>query len=38
MEEDLWIEHQEALQLEIPQEVRPLYPTDLSTRIWAIVE
>ena len=33
MEEDLWIEQQEALQLEVPQEVRPLYPTDLSTRI-----
>ena len=37
MEEDLWIEQREALQLEIPQEVRPLYPTNLSTRIQAIV-
>ena len=26
MEEDLWIEQQEALQIEIPQEVRPLSP------------
>ena len=38
MEEDLWIEQQEALQLEIPQEVRPLSPTNLSTQIQAIVE
>ena len=27
MEEDLWIEQQEALQIEFPQEVRPLYST-----------
>ena len=38
MEEDLWIEQREALQLEVPQEVRPLSPTNLSTRIQTIVE
>ena len=38
MEEDLWIEKQEALQLEAPQEVRPLSLTDPSTRIQTIVE
>ena len=38
MEEDLWIEHQEALQIEVPQEIRPLSPTNPSTRIQAIVE
>ena len=38
MEEDLWIEQQQALQLEVPQEVRPLSPTDASTRIQTIVE
>ena len=36
MEEDLWIEQREALQLEVPQEVKP--PTDPRTRIQAIVE
>ena len=38
MEEYLWIEKREALQLEVPQEVRPLSPTNPSTRIQAIVE
>ena len=38
MEEDLWIEQREALQIEIPQEIRPLSPTNLSTKIQAIVE
>ena len=38
MEEDLWIEQREALQLEISQEVRPLYPMDPSTRIQSIIE
>ena len=38
MEEDLWIGQQEALQLEVPQEVRPLSPMNLSTRIQTIVE
>ena len=38
MEEDLWIEQQEALQIEVPQEIRPLYSMNLSTRIQAIVE
>ena len=38
MEEDLWIEHQEALQLEIPWEVRPLSPMDSSTQIQYIIE
>ena len=33
MEEDLWIEQQEALQIEVPQEIRPLSPTNLSTGI-----
>ena len=28
MEEDLWIEQREALQIEVPQEVRPLSPTN----------
>ena len=36
MEEELWIEQREALQLEFPQEVKPL--TDLRTQIQAIVE
>ena len=36
MEEELWIEQREALQLEVPQEVKP--PTDPHTRIQAIVE
>ena len=38
IEEDLWIEQREALQLEIPQEVRPLSPMNLSTRIQTIIE
>ena len=38
MEEDLWIEQQESLQIEVPQEVRPLSPTNPSTRMQAIVE
>ena len=38
MEEYLWIEQREALQLEVPQEVRPLSPTNPSTRIQNIVE
>ena len=38
MEEDLWIEQREALQLEVPQEVKPLSPTNPSTRIRSIVE
>ena len=38
MEEDLWIEQREALQIEVPQEIRPLSPTNPSTRIQAIVE
>ena len=38
MEEDLWIEQREALQIEIPQEIRPLSPMNLSTRIQAIVK
>ena len=38
MEEDLWIEQREALQIEVPQEIRPLSPMNLSTRIQAIVE
>ena len=38
MEEHLWIEQREALQIEIPQDVRPLSPIDLSTWIQAIDE
>ena len=38
MEEDLWIEQCEALQIELPQEIRPLSPMNPSTRIQAIVE
>ena len=38
MEEDLWIEQWESLQIEFYQEVRPLSPTNLSTRMQAIVE
>ena len=38
MEEYLWIEQREALQLEVPQEVRHLSPTNLSTKIQTIVE
>ena len=33
MEEDLWIEQREALQIEVPQEVRTLSPMNPSTRI-----
>ena len=36
MEEELWIEQREALQLEVPQEIKP--PTDPCIRIQAIVE
>ena len=38
MEEDLWIEQREALQIEVPREVRPLSPTNPSTRLQAIVD
>ena len=38
MEEDLWIEQRESLQIEVPQEIRPLSPTNPGTRIQAIVE
>ena len=38
MEEDLWIEQRKSLQIEVPHEIRPLYPMNLSTRIQAIVE
>ena len=38
MEEDLWIEQREALQIEAPQEVRPLSPMNPSIRIQAIVK
>ena len=40
MEEYLWIEKREALQLEIPQDVRPLslINSNLSARVQAIVE
>ena len=38
MEEDLWIDQCEALQIEVPQEIRPLSPMNPSTRIQAIVE
>ena len=38
MEEDLWIEQRETLQIEIPQEIRPLSPMNPSMRIQAIVE
>ena len=38
MEEDLWIEQHKSLQIEVPQEVRPLSPMNLSTRMQAIVE
>ena len=37
-EEELWIEQPEALQLEVPQEVKPLSLMNPSTRIQAIVE
>ena len=38
MEEDLWIEQREALQIEIPQEIRPLSLMNPSTKMQAIVE
>ena len=38
MEEYLWIEQREALQIEVSQEIRPLSPTNPSTRIQVIVE
>ena len=38
MEEYLWIEQREALQIEVPQELRPLSPTNPSTRIQTIIE
>ena len=38
MEEDLWIEQREALQIEVPQEIRPLSPMNPSTIIQSIVE
>ena len=38
MEEDLWIEQREALQIEVPQEIRPLSPMNMTTKIQAIVE
>ena len=38
MDEDLCIEQCEAIRTEVPLEIRPLSPTNLSTRIQAIVE
>ena len=38
MEDDFLIEQREALQIEVPQEIRPLSPMNLSTRMQAIVE
>ena len=38
MEEELWIEQREALQLEAPQEVKPLFLMNTSTQIQSIVE
>ena len=38
MEEDLWIEQCEPIQIEVPQEIIPLSPMNPSTRIQAIVE
>ena len=38
MEEYLWIEQWESLQIEVPQEVRPLSPMNSGTRMQAIVE
>ena len=38
MEEYLWIEQREALQIDVPHEVRPLSPMNLSTRIQSIIE
>ena len=36
MEEYLWIEQREALQIEVPWQIRTLSPTNPSTRIQAI--
>ena len=38
MEEDLWIEQRQSLQIEVAQKVRPLSPMNQSTRIQAIVK
>ena len=38
MEEELWIEQREALQIEVPHKIIPLSPTNLSTRIQSISE
>ena len=38
MQEDLWIEQREALQIEFPQEIIPLSLMSLSTRMKSIVE
>ena len=40
MEEDLWIEQCEALQIELPQDIRPLSPinSNVSARVQFIVE
>ena len=38
MEEYLWIEQRKNIQIEVPQEVIPLSPTNPSTRMQAIVE
>ena len=38
MEEELWIEQREALQLEVPHEVKPLSPMNPCTRIQAIIK
>ena len=38
MEEYLWIKQREALQIEVPQEIIPLSPRNLSTRMQSIVE
>ena len=38
MEKYLWIEQREALQIEVPREIRPLSPMNPSTRIQAIVK
>ena len=38
MEEDLWIEQCEALQIEVPHEIRPLSPTNPSKRMQAIIK
>ena len=38
MEEELWIEQREDLQLEVPQEEKPLSPMNPRTRIQVIVK